>query len=385
MIAAYTASKHGVLGLVRIGVARGGAHGGDRQRRVPGLRRHPDDRRVGREHLGSAPGSRSSEAREILARRQPNGRLVTVERGGGRRSCCASRTARSTARASTSTAERSSHERPATGVNPASLAEAVGLQPRGRRHAVRRSSWPARPRWTPTGSSWATGSSSSSSRRSPTCCTALAEAGGAPTDLASLTVFIVDMDDYRSHAREIGEVWRRLVGTDVPRDGRHRRVPALGRRGAGRGAGVPPSSRRSRGPGPSGPGEPPLKAMAGCVRAGVGQRRCVPSGPARSSHHGQEVRTGAHRGGRRARCGRGTAHGPQCCAGQRATADLDGASGVAELQHGPPGHAVPARRRDHRRRRHGPLAGQIGRDPHGDVPGRRWTPGHAARVRPDRT
>ena len=27
---------------------------------------------------------------------------------------------------------------------------------------------------------------------------------------------IVDMDDYRARAGEIGEVWRRLVGTDYP-------------------------------------------------------------------------------------------------------------------------------------------------------------------------
>ena len=46
--------------------------------------------------------------------------------------------------------------------------------------------------------------------------TALREAGGAPADLASLTVYIVDMDDYKAHAREIGAVWRRLVGTDYP-------------------------------------------------------------------------------------------------------------------------------------------------------------------------
>jgi enamine deaminase RidA (YjgF/YER057c/UK114 family) len=46
--------------------------------------------------------------------------------------------------------------------------------------------------------------------------TALREAGGAPGDLASLTVYIVDMDDYKTHAREIGGVWRRLVGTDYP-------------------------------------------------------------------------------------------------------------------------------------------------------------------------
>jgi enamine deaminase RidA (YjgF/YER057c/UK114 family) len=45
---------------------------------------------------------------------------------------------------------------------------------------------------------------------------ALAEAGGAPADLVALTVYIVDMDDYRAHAREIGAVWRRLVGSDYP-------------------------------------------------------------------------------------------------------------------------------------------------------------------------
>lgn len=45
---------------------------------------------------------------------------------------------------------------------------------------------------------------------------ALASAGGSPGDLASLTIYIVDMDDYRTHAREIGAVWKRLVGTDYP-------------------------------------------------------------------------------------------------------------------------------------------------------------------------
>ena len=39
---------------------------------------------------------------------------------------------------------------------------------------------------------------------------------GTPDRLASLTIYIVDMDDYRAHAREIGGVWQRLVGTDYP-------------------------------------------------------------------------------------------------------------------------------------------------------------------------
>jgi enamine deaminase RidA (YjgF/YER057c/UK114 family) len=45
---------------------------------------------------------------------------------------------------------------------------------------------------------------------------ALAAAGGRPEQLAGLTVYIVDMDDYRGRAREIGAVWRRLVGPDYP-------------------------------------------------------------------------------------------------------------------------------------------------------------------------
>ena len=46
--------------------------------------------------------------------------------------------------------------------------------------------------------------------------TALRAAGGGPEHLASLTIYIVDVPDYRSHAREIGQVWRRLAGRDYP-------------------------------------------------------------------------------------------------------------------------------------------------------------------------
>jgi enamine deaminase RidA (YjgF/YER057c/UK114 family) len=46
--------------------------------------------------------------------------------------------------------------------------------------------------------------------------TALRGAGGEPSDLVSLTVYLVDLDDYRGHAREIGQVWRRLAGRDYP-------------------------------------------------------------------------------------------------------------------------------------------------------------------------
>ncbi|MEO7260789.1 MAG: RidA family protein [Jatrophihabitantaceae bacterium] len=46
--------------------------------------------------------------------------------------------------------------------------------------------------------------------------TALAAAGGAAEHLATVTIYIVDIADYRKHAREIGAVWRRLAGTEYP-------------------------------------------------------------------------------------------------------------------------------------------------------------------------
>ncbi len=44
----------------------------------------------------------------------------------------------------------------------------------------------------------------------------LRAAGGEPHHLVTLTTYIVDMDDYRARAREIGGVWRRLVGSYYP-------------------------------------------------------------------------------------------------------------------------------------------------------------------------
>ncbi|MEW2505489.1 RidA family protein [Amycolatopsis sp. NPDC047767] len=46
--------------------------------------------------------------------------------------------------------------------------------------------------------------------------TALRAAGGEPADLCSVTIYIVDMDDYKAHAREIGKVWKSLAGTEYP-------------------------------------------------------------------------------------------------------------------------------------------------------------------------
>ncbi|GAA5011210.1 RidA family protein [Streptomyces siamensis] len=46
--------------------------------------------------------------------------------------------------------------------------------------------------------------------------TALRAAGGAPSDLARVTVYATDVADYRAHAPELGRVWHRLAGRDYP-------------------------------------------------------------------------------------------------------------------------------------------------------------------------
>ena len=46
--------------------------------------------------------------------------------------------------------------------------------------------------------------------------TALRAAGGDPADLVSLTIYAVDLADYRAHGREIGQVWQRHCGREYP-------------------------------------------------------------------------------------------------------------------------------------------------------------------------
>jgi enamine deaminase RidA (YjgF/YER057c/UK114 family) len=46
--------------------------------------------------------------------------------------------------------------------------------------------------------------------------TALRAAGGRAEQLASLTVYVTDMEGYRASSRELGAVWRRLVGREYP-------------------------------------------------------------------------------------------------------------------------------------------------------------------------
>ncbi|MCX4984123.1 RidA family protein [Streptomyces sp. NBC_00572] len=46
--------------------------------------------------------------------------------------------------------------------------------------------------------------------------TALRHAGGTPADLARVTVYTTDVEGYRTHASELGRIWRRLAGRDYP-------------------------------------------------------------------------------------------------------------------------------------------------------------------------
>ncbi|MDT0462294.1 RidA family protein [Streptomyces gibsoniae] len=45
---------------------------------------------------------------------------------------------------------------------------------------------------------------------------ALRAAGGAPDDLARVTVYATDVADYRARAPELGRIWRRLAGRAYP-------------------------------------------------------------------------------------------------------------------------------------------------------------------------
>ena len=44
----------------------------------------------------------------------------------------------------------------------------------------------------------------------------LREAGGVPSDLVSVTIYLTDDDDYQRRGRDIGRVWKELVGPWYP-------------------------------------------------------------------------------------------------------------------------------------------------------------------------
>jgi NAD(P)-dependent dehydrogenase (short-subunit alcohol dehydrogenase family) len=77
-IAAYTASKHGVLGLVRTAAAEVAKSGVTVNAVCPGYVDTPmTDESVA--HIATGTGRSEDEARQILAGMQPIGRLVTVD------------------------------------------------------------------------------------------------------------------------------------------------------------------------------------------------------------------------------------------------------------------------------------------------------------------
>ena len=44
----------------------------------------------------------------------------------------------------------------------------------------------------------------------------LTAAGGEPSDIVRMTIFVTDMDAYRSNLRALGGVWKRLMGRWYP-------------------------------------------------------------------------------------------------------------------------------------------------------------------------
>jgi enamine deaminase RidA (YjgF/YER057c/UK114 family) len=46
--------------------------------------------------------------------------------------------------------------------------------------------------------------------------TALTAAGAAPQDLASLTIYLTDLEDYQANRQQVGAAWRRLAGPHYP-------------------------------------------------------------------------------------------------------------------------------------------------------------------------
>lgn len=44
----------------------------------------------------------------------------------------------------------------------------------------------------------------------------VAAAGGAPTDVADMTIYVTDLDAYRASTRELGAVWRERFGRHYP-------------------------------------------------------------------------------------------------------------------------------------------------------------------------
>jgi enamine deaminase RidA (YjgF/YER057c/UK114 family) len=46
--------------------------------------------------------------------------------------------------------------------------------------------------------------------------TTLEAAGGKPSDLVDVTIYLTDVDEYQRNGREIGRHWREMAGTEYP-------------------------------------------------------------------------------------------------------------------------------------------------------------------------
>jgi enamine deaminase RidA (YjgF/YER057c/UK114 family) len=44
----------------------------------------------------------------------------------------------------------------------------------------------------------------------------LEHAGGKPTDLVDVTIYLTDIDDYQRNGKAIGQKWREMAGTEYP-------------------------------------------------------------------------------------------------------------------------------------------------------------------------
>lgn len=44
----------------------------------------------------------------------------------------------------------------------------------------------------------------------------VAEAGGTPSDLVSVTIYLTDVAEYQRNRREIGRIWREMAGDHYP-------------------------------------------------------------------------------------------------------------------------------------------------------------------------
>lgn len=44
----------------------------------------------------------------------------------------------------------------------------------------------------------------------------LREAGGKPSDLVDVTIYLTDVEDYQRHGKAIGAKWREMAGTEYP-------------------------------------------------------------------------------------------------------------------------------------------------------------------------